>query len=262
MDISKGKIKVYGGLGLRKHRLAQGLFVAEGEKCVGETLPFFELEALVATPAWLEVRGVPKGVDPERVMTATPLQMEQLSNLSTAPQVLAVYRLPQVKVPEPEELRGELALMLDGVQDPGNLGTIMRCADWFGVRHIIASPDTVDIFNPKAVQATMGAIGRVYISYTDLVPYLSEYKSVTGNPVYGTLLEGSNLYEASLKNNGLVIMGNEGKGISGAVRAEITAGLRIPSWPEGVPTVESLNVAMATAITVAEFRRQLMTNYK
>lgn len=258
MEISKAKIKTYASLGLRKHRVSQGLFMAEGVKCVLETLPFFALEALVATPTLLQERGVPAGVDPRRVYTASPQGMEQLSSLATAPQMIAVYRMPEPAVPDPADINGELLLALDGVQDPGNLGTIMRAADWFGIRHIIASPQTVDIFNPKAVQATMGAIGRVRICYTDLPEYLERYRAETGLPVYGTLLDGKSIYQARLTPKGIIVMGNEGRGLTPQVRELVCSPLLIPSYPPEAATVESLNVAMATAITLSEFRRRLM----
>lgn len=256
MEISKAKIKTYSALAMRKHRVACGLFVAEGSKCVLETLPFFRLEALVATADWLESGLLPEGVDASCVFTATRRQMEQISSLSTAPQVIGVYRMPALEVPRPEDVSDELILVLDGVQDPGNMGTIMRTADWFGIHHIVASHTTVDIFNPKTVQSTMGAIGRVRVCYTDLPPYVEQYKTFTALPVYGTVLDGEPLYSAPLSGAGMIIMGNEGKGISPQVRDLISSPLLIPSYPLGEATVESLNVAMATAITLAEFRRR------
>ncbi|MCM1318833.1 MAG: RNA methyltransferase [Muribaculaceae bacterium] len=258
MEISKAKIKLYASLGRRKQRDIQHLFIAEGVKCVEETLDFFELEALVIEKSLVEEKGIPSGVEMSHVYEVNKKQIEQISGLSTPPRMVAVYRQPRLIVPEPQALRDELVLVLDGVQDPGNLGTIMRAADWFGVKHIIASHQTVDIFNPKAVQATMGAIGRVHISYTDLPAYVATYKAQTSLPVYGTLLNGRNMYAAPLSATGMIIMGNEGQGLTEEIKALIDAPLLIPSYPLGSPTVESLNVAMATAITLAEFRRKLL----
>ena len=255
MEISKVKIKVYASLSRRKQRDNQGLFVAEGVKCVLETIGLFQLEALVVEKTILAEGTVPACVDANRIYVADMRQMEQISSLSTPPRMLAVYKLPDVTVPAACELQHELVLALDGIQDPGNLGTIMRTADWFGVRHIIASRNTADIFNPKAVQATMGAIGRVHISYTDLPEYISNYKAQTSLPVYGTLLNGKNIYAAPLSETGMIVMGNEGRGISEPVRQLIDSPLLIPSYPRDCETVESLNVAMATAITLSEFRR-------
>lgn len=257
MDISKAKIKSYASLARHKQRQRTGLFVAEGAKCVAETLPFFQAEAIVASPDWLQrAQSLLKDTSCE-VFTASAAQLAQISSLSTPPEVIAVYRMPELALPSPASLRSELVLALDGVQDPGNLGTIMRTALWFGVQHIVASPQTADIFNPKTVQSTMGAIGRVQIAYTDLPMYIRRYKEETGLPVYGTLLDGTDIYRQRLSANGMIVMGNEGNGISEAVRPLLTRSLIIPSYPPGQPTVESLNVAMATAITLAEFRRQM-----
>ncbi len=157
----------------------------------------------------------------------------------------------------PEELPSladKLTLVLDGVQDPGNLGTIIRIADWFGIEDIICSKDTVDVYNPKVVQATMGSIARVRVSYMDLKQLFEVLPPTL--PVYGTLLEGNNMYSEQLSHNGIIIMGNEGKGISPQIRQFISKGLRIPNYPEGRDTADSLNVAVATAIICAEFRRR------
>ena len=150
-------------------------------------------------------------------------------------------------------------MVLDGIQDPGNLGTIIRTCDWFGVRTILCSPDTADCYNPKVVQATMGALARVQIHYVDLPSFLKD----TNLPIFGTLLDGRDMYEElkreevnELKSKAIIVMGNEGNGISQAVRPFITHPLRIPSYPKDAETSESLNVAIATAIVLAEFRRQ------
>jgi TrmH family RNA methyltransferase len=167
--------------------------------------------------------------------------------------VLAVF---ETALPHPSTADDELRLALDGVQDPGNLGTIIRIADWFGIGTIYCSLDTADAYNPKVVQATMGSIARVHIIYTDLLEWFDSLPADT--PVYGTLLDGKNIYQQSLVTSGAVIvMGNEGNGISPAVRSRITNALRIPNFPEGRATADSLNVAIATAITCSEFRRRL-----
>lgn len=252
MEISKAKIKTYASLAMRKHRVSQGLFMAEGVKCVLETLPFFSLEALVLTPALLQERGVPRGVDERCVYTASPRAMGQLSSFSTPPQMIAVYRLPELDVPSPGHIADELVLALDGVQDPGNMGTIVRIADWFGIADIICSHETVDVFNPKAVQATMGTLARVRVHYTDLPEFIRQ----SGAPTWGTLLDGQDIYSQPLDSNGLIIMGNEGNGISAQVRPLVTHRLLIPSFPPDRPTTDSLNVAIATSIVCAEFRRR------
>ena len=153
-------------------------------------------------------------------------------------------------------ISSELCLALDGVQDPGNVGTIIRIADWFGIRHVYCSPDTADAYSPKVVQATMGSIARVEVIYTDLSQLIA--KLPEGTPIYGTLLDGDDLYSTPLTPHGLLVMGNEGKGISANIASLLTHHLLIPPYPPGRATADSLNVAIATAICCAEFRRRLM----
>ena len=152
-----------------------------------------------------------------------------------------------------------LWVALDGVQDPGNLGTIIRTCDWFGIHHILCSRETADCYNPKVVQATMGALARVQLHYVDDLPGILRQHKDKGCPIYGTLLDGKNMYEPMAipdKDKGIIIMGNEGNGISPAVRELVTQPLFIPSYPADMPTSESLNVSIATAIILAEFRRK------
>lgn len=229
-----------------------GLFVAEGTKCVLDTFDAFDCEYLVATSGWLEKHS---GLlaDDRKIISASRSDMERMSHLSTAPEVMAVYRMPE-RVFDAAMLRGQLSLALDGIQDPGNLGTIIRVADWMGVTCIICSRDTVDVYNPKVIQATMGAISRVEVHYTDLLPALF---SISGEmPVYGTFLDGDDIYTTPLGSEGVIVMGNEGKGVSAEVAALASRRLYIPSYPPERKTSESLNVAIATAITLSEFRRQ------
>jgi TrmH family RNA methyltransferase len=232
-------------------RKAEGLFVAEGTKCVLDTIAYFKCRMLFATDSWLQRHG--KAVGGLQPLTVKRADMERMSHLTTPPEVLAVYEIPDVDpgVARPAE---ELVIALDRVQDPGNLGTIMRIADWYGIRTIVASHDTVDVYNPKVVQATMGAISRVKVVYVDLPAYLSSLPESV--PVFGTFLDGKNIYDCELSTHGVIVMGNEGQGISNAVRAQVSQKLFIPSFPAGGQTSESLNVGMATAITVAEFRRR------
>jgi TrmH family RNA methyltransferase len=180
-------------------------------------------------------------------------ELRKLSFLQHPQQVLAVFPIPQSStLPDPDQL----ILALDGVQDPGNLGTIIRIADWFGIKTIYCSEDTVDAWNPKVVQATMGSIARINLIYIDLPELLDTLPD--SFPVYGTLLDGEDIYQQPLSENGLIIMGNEGNGISEAVRTRINHRLLIPSFSQG-DTAESLNVAIATAITCSEFRRRKAT---
>jgi len=164
---------------------------------------------------------------------------------------LAVFEIPSYEL-NSELLHENLSLALDNVQDPGNLGTILRIADWFGIRNVLCSIGTADAFNPKTVQATMGAIGRIRLLYTDLPEFLKTVRI----PIYGTFLEGEILYDADLQNEGIIVMGNEGNGISEAVGQLVTDKLFIPDFPMGQTGSESLNVSVATAIVCSEFRRR------
>lgn len=250
MDITNNLRKLTASLGDVKYRRRSGCFKAEGTKCVLDTIKNFELEYLFATPEWLEVHS---GLSVnEKAVAVTKADLIKMSSLSTAPGVIAVYRMPVYGL-EPESLRGSLTVALDGVQDPGNLGTVIRTADWFGVRDILCSRDTVDVYSPKVIQATMGAISRVRVHYCDLPETLIK---LNGMPVYGTFLDGGNIYDEPLSDTGIIVMGNEGKGISGSVARIITDRLYIPPYPADAETSESLNVGVATAITLAEFRRR------
>ena len=180
--------------------------------------------------------------------------MERLSLLKTPSDSLALVEIPRCDL-KPERLRGRLTLALDDVQNPGNLGTIIRLADWFGITDIVCSEASADCFNPKVVQATMGAILRVRVHYCDLEAYLAAERAA-GTPIYGTFLEGENIYGTTLTEEGVVVMGNEGRGISQAAARAVTHKLFIPPYPAERHATESLNVAMATGIVCGEFRRQ------
>ena len=228
--ISKSQVKLVKSLQLKKFRDQLGLFVAEGEKCVGELTKSFELVHLYR-----------EGENASRT------EIEQMSGLRTPQSVIAVFK----KRPMNPPFLADLILALDGIQDPGNLGTIIRTCDWFGVHDIVCSLDTADCYNPKVVQATMGALARVRIHYVDLPAWLKGQQK----PIIGTLLEGRDMYENALPKEGIILMGNEGNGISPAVRSLVTHPIRIPSYPKNAETSESLNVSIATAIVLSEFRR-------
>lgn len=252
--LSKNKIKLIHSLEQKKYRKKEGLFVAEGPKLVNELLKSMHCAGLFHTTAYsMPENGV---LQVDEIETCTPEELQKASFLTTPQEVLALFQLPEesgdnlIQYP-----KSELCLALDGVQDPGNLGTICRIADWFGIRHIFCSQKTADVFAPKTIQATMGAIARVKIHYVDLVQFISELPQ--GTPVYGTLLDGENLYNQELENKGLLIMGNEGNGLTPEVRSLLNRSLYIPSYPSDCETSESLNVGVATAILCAEFRRRL-----
>ena len=238
--ITKSQVKWVRQLQQKKCRDAEGVFVAEGEKCVNDLKNAFELVLLVS---------------PEN---ATQTEIEQMSSLRTPQGVIGVFKKREDIGNGVLDMGDGVLLALDGVQDPGNLGTIIRTCDWFGIHHIICSRETADCYNPKVVQATMGALARVNVHYVDnLTSVLREYQEM-GYPIYGTLLDGKNMYEPMAipnKEKGIIVMGNEGNGISPAVRDMVTHPLLIPSCPANTPTSESLNVSIATAIVLAEFRR-------
>lgn len=250
MELTNRIRKMVASLGSARSRKEEGCFVAEGTKCVADTWGHFRCRYLIAVDEWVkQYEGMCSGAD---VCVAKRADMERMTQLTTPPQVIAVYDIPEPVSDGTEPVNG-LVIALDRVQDPGNLGTIIRVADWFGVTTLLCSRDTVDVFNPKVVQATMGAIARVNVVYCDLVDAISRNHGV---PVYGTFLDGDSIYSTSLSGRGIVVMGNEGHGISDEVGRLVTHRLLIPSFPPDRPTSESLNVGMATAITIAEFRRR------
>jgi TrmH family RNA methyltransferase len=256
MEITNALRKSVRGLSEAKHRRELGQFVAEGTKCVLDTINAFSCEMLIATRQWAESHAdACKG---REVIVANRADFERMSNMSTPPQVIAVYKTPQYEL-DLNSLGGELVLALDRLQDPGNLGTIVRLADWMGIHTILASTDTVDVYNPKVVQATMGSISRVKVHYVDLPATLQQLRNA-GMEVYGTFLDGKSLYDAPLSTSGVIVMGNEGKGISDEVAQTVSRRLLIPAFPANAESAESLNVATATAITVAEFRRQTLSS--
>lgn len=253
MELTNSIRKLVASLGAAKHRRQEGVFKAEGTKCVLDTLPHFKVRYLIATDEWLSVHD--RVSDCGSVIAASHRDLERMSDLKCAPDVIAVYDIPEHSLDIPS-LTGSLVLALDSVQDPGNLGTIIRTADWFGVRDIICSRTTADLYNPKVVQATMGAISRIRVHYTDLEQALTEASSL-GMAVFGTLLDGEDIYASPLSPSGILVMGNEGNGLSEGVRRLVDHRLLIPSYPPSEPASESLNVAIATAICLSEFRRRL-----
>lgn len=249
--ISKNRVKLIRSLEKKKQRNELGLFLAEGNKLVADMLPAFEAELILAKSSWLATQG---DLPARELLDADEEDIRKASLLKNPQDVIAVFRQPDWSI-ETVDPAGQLVLALDGIQDPGNLGTIIRIADWFGLESIVCSPDTADLFNPKVVQATMGALARVKVFYTDLTEWLSQQQE-KGVSIYGTLLDGEDIYRKKLTETGILIMGNEGKGISPEIEALVNEKLFIPSYPAGRDTSESLNVATATAIVCAEFRRR------
>lgn len=244
------EIKWIKSLSQKKFRDEYGLFVVEGRKMVEELVcsAFITHRIITTQPLDFPVAGH----SVEQVNAAT---MARLSALKTPPSVLAVVEKPVAsKFPPPAP--DELLLALDNIQDPGNVGTIIRLADWFGIRRLVCSPGTADCYNPKVVQATMGAIFRVKLHYTELPEFLRQAKKST--VIYGAFLDGNNIYQKQLTPGGVVVVGNESNGISPEVAAAVSGRLFIPPFPAGAVTSESLNVAVSTAILCAEFRRRIV----
>ncbi|MGN0187710.1 MAG: TrmH family RNA methyltransferase [Paludibacteraceae bacterium] len=246
--LSKIQQKNVRALSQKKYRDEQKCFIAEGEKLISDLLPYMTCRHLFVT------EKCSANFSEKTLQRLSADEMKRISQLTTPSTALAVFEKPAESL-QIDTLREQLVLVLDAVQNPGNLGTIIRLADWFGIHHVVCSHTTADVFSPKTVQATMGALTRVQVHYTDLVEFLTQCQQ-QNMPIYGTTLDGQNLYEQSLTAHGVLIMGNEGKGISSAVGRFITHHLFIPNYPQGVPTSESLNVAVATAIVCAEFRRR------
>lgn len=239
--ISKNQIKLISGLHQKKQRFTNQLFFAEGVKVIQELLQSnLELELLLTTQDDFETVHFSKRI------SITDQELKKISALSTPNTCLAVFKIPA----ENPIIDSGLILALDDIRDPGNLGTILRLCDWFGIQQIICSKETVDIYNPKVVQATMGSVTRVNVNYVDLKSYLANAKI----PVFGTFMSGENIYQSELPQNGIIIMGNEANGISAEIEKMVTSRLTIPRFGE-LQKTESLNVATATAIVLSEFKR-------
>ena len=265
MFLSKTKIKFIRSLEHKKNRKAECAFLAEGNKLVGDLLGHFHCRLLVATSSWLSSHP---DVEAEEIIEVSRDELTRASLMQTPQDVLAVFTQPEPTPILNSSLKNtlhsslftlhlnSLCLALDDVQDPGNLGTIVRIADWFGIRNIFCSHGTADIYNPKTVQATMGSIARVRLHYCDLPELLSSIEDTSS--IFGTFLDGEDIYSSQLSPSGIIVMGNEGKGISPQVSALIPHRLLIPSFPHDAQTSESLNVAVATAIVCSEFRRRTL----
>lgn len=235
---------------MKKNRKEERAFVAEGHKLVGDLLGHFACKLIVATRSWLDKNT---NVNALEIIEVTQEELTRASLQKTPQEVLAIFEQPSYDM-QTDVLSRTLCLALDDIQDPGNLGTIIRLADWFGIEHIFCSMGTVDVYNPKTIQATMGALARVKLHYCDLPSLIT---SLTDVPVYGTFLDGDNIYEKELVPYGLIVMGNEGNGVSTEVANLVNERLYIPNYPPQRETSESLNVAMATGIICSEFRRRM-----
>jgi TrmH family RNA methyltransferase len=245
--VSKSQISFIKSLQQKKFRKEHSLFVAEGNKSVTEfNTSGYEISTIYHTPAYdAKLLKLSKKVNFQDISVA---DMQKISSLTTPQEVLAVIHIPEWPNLSKDSLRDQFTLVLDGVQDPGNLGTIIRTADWFGITNIICSEDTVDAYNPKVVQATMGSLARVNLHYTNLASLLPQLKL----PIFGAMLDGNNIYTANFGTEGLVVMGNEGNGLRPEIQQLITQAITIPR----LGGAESLNVAIATALFCGELSRK------
>jgi TrmH family RNA methyltransferase len=239
--VSKNQIKTITGLQQKKYRKEQGLFIAEGIKVIQELLNSnFELQQLYTT------EDVFKHVPIDKITMVSDPDLKKISVLTTPNTCLALFKMPAEK----EITDAGLTVVLDDVRDPGNLGTIIRLCDWFGIKQLVCSLNCVDAYNPKVVQATMGSLGRVSIIYKNLENYLAN----TALPVYGTFMDGENIYAQQMPEKAIIIMGNEANGISPLIENLVSKRIAIPRFGE-LQQTESLNVATAAAIILSEFRR-------
>lgn len=248
--ISKPKMKLIASLSHKKFRDELGLFIAEGTKLVLDLVPSFSCALLVATSDWLSEHPI---INAQEVIEVEEDELKKISNQKSPQGVMAVFEKPKYTFTH-ESLSKKLCLALDNVQDPGNLGTILRVADWFGITDVFCSEHSADIYNPKTVQATMGALARVKVHTVNLKDFLHSCKAKC--PIYGTFMDGENIYSKTLSPHGIIVMGNEGNGISSEVESFVSERLLIPNYPIGQATSESLNVGVATALVCGEFRRR------
>jgi TrmH family RNA methyltransferase len=245
--LSKSRVSLLKSLQQKKFRREHGFFLVEGQKSIAEFIgsPYY-IEAVYHVPAFDS--KVLKLSHKINLCEISVTELEKISSLKTPQDVIAQIRIPEWPVLDRNELKGKFSLALDGIQDPGNMGTIIRVADWFGIHNVICSEDTVDAYNPKVIQACMGSLARVKVHYADLTELLSKIKL----PVFGALLDGANIYQADFGNEGLILMGNEGNGIRQELQQKITKATTIPR----IGKAESLNVAIATAIFCSEISRK------
>jgi TrmH family RNA methyltransferase len=240
--LSKNQIKLISSLQQKKYRFANQLFFAEGVKVIQELVKSnFELEHLYTTQDDFTA------IASHKKTIITESELNKISALSTANTCLAVFKMPL----ESKIIESGLILALDSIRDPGNMGTILRLCDWFGIEQLICSKETVDIYNPKVVQATMGSITRVNVNYVDLDAFLEK----TELSIFGTFMDSENIYKTALPQEGIIVMGNEANGISESIEKLVTKRITIPRFG-ALQITESLNVATATAIILSEFRRQ------
>ncbi|RZL46505.1 MAG: RNA methyltransferase [Pedobacter sp.] len=244
--LSKSQISFIKSLHQKKYRKESGIFIIEGIKSITEFITSnYQLHSIYYTEAYSSL--LPKSVANIKLFEVNNADLAKISTLQTPQGILALVHIPAEQKLDPKSLYNSFSLVLDNVQDPGNLGTIIRTADWFGMKTIICSENTVEAYNPKTVQSTMGSLSRINLVYTNLNSFLNE----TDLPIFGALLDGNNIYKTRWGNQGLILLGNEGHGISNELIEKITIPVTIPNFGKA----ESLNVAVSAAIFCSELRR-------
>ncbi|MBN2818627.1 MAG: RNA methyltransferase [Bacteroidales bacterium] len=258
--ISKSKVKQLTSLAIKKYRNKEGLFLVEGDKMVLELSksPISITELFVTVE--FEKSCKEHNLHAETVTIINKEELKKISQLKTPQNSLAVCSIPKPKV-LPLALEEDLTIYLDGIQDPGNLGTILRICDWFGIRNIFCSEETVDPFNPKVIQASMGSFARVAVTECDFIS-LKTIARRSDAIIYGTFMEGANVFTQNLSNKSVLVMGNEGNGISEEIAHFVDQKISIPNFSSNIQKAESLNVSVATAILCAEFKRRTLSYSK
>ena len=255
--LGKNKIKHLKSLKIKKFRDVYGEFIIEGEKIINELLEHkpYLIKELITTEQWLANNTNSNIGKIGNIITVTESDINKISFFETAGEVMAVLHIKEQKISK-SEILSDLSLVLDTVQNPGNLGNIIRTADWFGIKNIFCSVNSVDCFNPKVVQASMGSIIRINVHYMNLKELLEEYSVISGFHIYGTFLDGPSIYNEVLDNSAFIILGNESMGISEKYLQYIKSRLYIPKYPVRDNIIESMNISAAAAIVCSEFRRR------
>ena len=251
--LSKNKIKIIRSLHTKKGRDTENCYLSEGDRIFKELIQSnSKIVEIIALPEWITANR--SAIQSIPCIATTNEALQSISTLTTAQSVICVVEIPNHKL-DIENLSDQLILALDKIQDPGNMGTIIRLANWFGITQILCSSDCVDVYNPKVVQSAMGALCKTDLYSCNLETTLETYKNTHSNPIYGAFLEGETIYKMKLASQGVIVLGNEGNGISETIEKLITTKITIPSFNNN-SVIESLNVSTAAAIICSEFRRQ------
>ena len=252
--IGKSTIKLIKSLAIKKYRIRENLFLVEGDKNVVEVLNSeYKIEKLFATKSFI-AENENRCKKATSIIEVEHVEIKKASVLQNPQNSLAICSLPEKQI-FPKILNDNLSVYLDDIQDPGNLGTIIRICDWFNVEYLFCSPNTVDLWNPKVIQASMGSFCRVQIIETDFMP-VANLAKLSEAPVFGAVLDGNNIYTETLPKKAILIMGNEGKGIQKELKNMIDRKIKIPEFSDNNESAESLNVSVATAVICSEFKRQ------